>query len=84
MTDSFLFIMMFHLFRKQKKNEDTSSIYDLTRFKGHKLANDSVDDASNIQYQPQTAETKQVYGRLLHFIQGIIGDQVRAFTKKNF
>ncbi|CAF4909304.1 unnamed protein product, partial [Rotaria sp. Silwood1] len=64
--------------KKQKKDEDHSSKYDLERFKGQTLLGDSADDASSILYRPKTQETKQTYEVLLGFIQEAIGDQARS------
>ncbi|CAF3487066.1 unnamed protein product [Rotaria sordida] len=67
--------------KKQKKDEDHSSIYDITRFKGQTLLSDLTDDTSNILYQPKTYETKQIYETLLNFIQEAIGDQTQTILR---
>ncbi|CAF0999985.1 unnamed protein product [Rotaria sordida] len=67
--------------KKQKKDEDHSSIYDITRFKGQTLLSDLTDDTSNILYQPKTYETKQIYETLLNFIQETIGDQTQTILR---
>ncbi|CAF4288956.1 unnamed protein product, partial [Rotaria magnacalcarata] len=64
--------------KKQKKEEDHASKYDIGRFKGQTLLGDSADDASRILYRPKTQETKQTYEVLLGFIQEAIGDQARS------
>ncbi|CAF2937525.1 unnamed protein product [Rotaria sp. Silwood2] len=64
--------------KKQKKDEDHSSKYDLGRFKGQTLLGDAAEDASSILYRPKTQETKQTYEVLLGFIQEAIGDQARS------
>ncbi len=66
------------MYRKQKKDEDHSSKYDVGRFKGQNLLGDSADDTSSILYRPKTQETKQTYEVLLGFIQEAVGDQARS------
>ena len=64
--------------RKQKKDDDHSSKYDVARFKGQTLIADAADDTSSILYRPKTQETKQTYEVLLGFIQESVGDQARS------
>ncbi|UJR08870.1 hypothetical protein I4U23_013125 [Adineta vaga] len=64
--------------KKQKKDDDHASKYDVGRFKGQTLLDDAADDASSILYRPKTQETKQTYEVLLGFIQEAIGDQARS------
>ncbi|CAF1520719.1 unnamed protein product, partial [Adineta ricciae] len=64
--------------KKQKKDDDHSSKYDVARFKGQTLIADAADDTSSILYRPKTQETKQTYEVLLGFIQEAVGDQARS------
>ena len=64
--------------KKQKKEEDHASKYDVGRFKGQTLVGDAADDTSTILYRPKTQDTKQTYEFLLGFIQEAIGDQERS------
>lgn len=65
-------------YRKQKKDTDHASQYDVGRFKGQTLLGDSAEDTSNILYRPKTMETKQTYEVLLGFVQEAVGDQARS------
>ncbi|CAF4020508.1 unnamed protein product [Rotaria sp. Silwood2] len=67
--------------KKQKKDEDHSSTYDINRFKRQTLLSDLTDDTSTILYQPKTYETKQAYETLLNFIQETIGDQTQTILR---
>ncbi|CAF4125467.1 unnamed protein product, partial [Rotaria sp. Silwood2] len=67
--------------KKQKKDEDHSSTYDINRFKRQTLLSHLTDDTSTILYQPKTYETKQAYETLLNFIQETIGDQTQTILR---
>jgi hypothetical protein len=57
-----------YFYRKQKREEDHSSKYDIGRFIDQRLLGDAVDDLSSILYRPKTQEVKQTYEALLGFI----------------